>query len=478
MEPLLSPILASIINNSFYSGKFPNSLKLAKVIPIFKAGDRQNVSNYRPISILPLLSKIFEKIVFTQILNFLEKYNLLSNNQYGFRPKRSTTQAMLDNLQFIYNNLDSNHVVLSIFLDFSKAFDCIDHELLLSKLGKYGFRGVSNDWFKSYLSDRKQYVYINETDSDLKSVTHGVPQGSILGPILFLIFINDFPDSTDFFKFTLFADDSSLLCKFDHSNISLIHTTISSNLTKVFKWLTLNKIKVNVDKCKFIIFSYGRKLTLPPLVLGDGFIMETDSYKFLGIILDKKLNFKNHLVLLKSKISKTVGLLYKLNKFLPETILKSLYQTLVQPYLTYGIEAWFSAPNCLTDKIFVLQKKSIRAILNLHFNCHTNQYFKYLNLLKLSDLYKVNLMVFFYSSLNLGMNRNVSVYMQTHADTHSHNTRNRNKLKIPLAHKAHTQRSFLHRGINEWNSLPEIITKSSSTIILRKNLKTLYLSCY
>lgn len=356
--------------------------------------------------------------------------------------------------------------------------DQIDHELLLSKLGKYGFRGVSNDWFKSYLSDRKQYVCINETDSDLKSVTHGVPQGSILGPILFLIFINDFPDSTDFFKFTLFADDSSLLCKFDHSNISLIHTTISSNLTKVFKWLTLNKIKVNVDKCKFIIFSYGRKLTLPPLVLGDGFIMETDSYKFLGIILDKKLNFKNHLVLLKSKISKTVGLLYKLNKFLPETILKSLYQTLVQPYLTYGIEAWFSAPNCLTDKIFVLQKKSIRAILNLHYNCHTNQYFKYLNLLKLSDLYKVNLMVFFYSSLNLGMNRNVSVYMQTHADTHSHNTRNRNKLKIPLVHKAHTQRSFLHRGINEWNSLPEIITESSSTVILWKNLKTLYLSCY
>ena len=336
---------------------------------------------------------------------------------------------------------------MPICLDFSKAFDCIDHKLLLSKLCKYGFRGVSNDWFNSYLSDRKQFVYINETDSDLKSVTHGVPQGSILGPILFLIFINDFPDSTDFFKFTLFADDSSLLCKFDHSNASLIHTTISSNLMKVFKWLTENKIKVNVDKCKFIIFSYGRKLTLPPLVLGDGVIMETDSYKFLGLILDKKLNFKNHLVMLKSKISKTVGLLFKLNKFLPENILKSLYQTLVQPYLTYGIEAWFSAPNFLTDKIFILQKKSIRAILNLHFNCHTNQYFKDLNLLKLSDLYKVNLMVFFYSSLNLGMNRNVSDIMRTHADTHSHNTRNNNKLKIPLAHKAHTQRSFLHRGI-------------------------------
>ena len=158
---------------------------------------------------------------------------------------------------------------------------------------------VPNDRFNSYLSDRKQYVYINETDCDLKSVTFGVPQRSILGPILFLIFINGFPDSTNFFKFTLFADDSSVLCKFDHSNISLIHTAISSNPTQVFKRPTENKIKVDVDRCKFIIFSCGRKLTLSPLVFGDGNIIETDSYTILGIILDNKLNFKNHLIMLK-----------------------------------------------------------------------------------------------------------------------------------------------------------------------------------
>ena len=355
MEPLINPILTKIVNKSWTSGKFPRSLKIAKVIPIYKAEDKQIVSNYRPISILPVLSKIFEKIVFKQMLNYLEKFSLLNNNQYGFRPSRSTTQAVLDNLQYIYKNLDSNHTVLSIFLDFSKAFDCIDHKILLSKLNLYGFRGIANQWFTSYLQNRKQFVSVNGAESNLTSITHGVPQGSILGPILFLLFINDFPDSSIFFKFTLFADDSNLLCKFKNVNTISIYNDVCQNLNSVYDWLSENKIKVNVDKCKYIIFSYGRKTDLPPLKFGSGTILQTSNYKFLGITLDQNLNFREHVNTIKSKLSKSVGVLFKLNKFLPPNILKLLYDTLIKPYLTYGIEAWFSAPNFLTDKIFIMQ---------------------------------------------------------------------------------------------------------------------------
>ena len=178
----------------------------------------------------------------------------------------------------------------------------------------------------------------------------------MLGHILFLIYINDFPNSADFLKFTLFADDSNLLCKFENVNTISIYNDVCQNLNSVYDWLSENKIKVNVDKCKYIIFSYGRKTDLPPLKFGTGTILQTSNYKFLGITLDQNLNFREHVNTIKSKLSKSVGVLFKLNKFLPPNILKLLYDTLVKPCLTYGIEAWFSVPNFLTDKIFITQK--------------------------------------------------------------------------------------------------------------------------
>ena len=177
---IFSPVLSRIINNSFSLGIFPDVLKVAKVTPIKKPGNSTSISNYRPISILPVISKVFEKIIHKQLYRYLENNSILFKYQFGFRTKKSTTHAILNFMQYLYNSLDKNNIVISLFLDFKKAFDCVNHKILLSKLEFYGVRGVALSWFSSYLSNRKQCTIIGNTESNLLSIGDGVPQGSIL----------------------------------------------------------------------------------------------------------------------------------------------------------------------------------------------------------------------------------------------------------------------------------------------------------
>ena len=262
ISPSIIYPLSIIINQSLFKGIFPDALKIAKIIPIFKKDDNELFDNYRPISLLPAISKIFEKIISQQILEYFTKNNLIFSSQHGFRTKHSTETAAIELVDTLKIEIDKGHLPVSIFMDLSKAFDTIDHTILLKKLKFYGVDGISLELFKSYLTDRKQYVAINSAKSPLQSISTGVPQGSILGPLLFLIYINDIKFCSGSFTFLCFADDTTVtlsICPKDtkckHCDSSTIDETfLNHELQKLYNWLCINKLALNTKKTKYMVF--------------------------------------------------------------------------------------------------------------------------------------------------------------------------------------------------------------------------------
>ena len=396
LKMVISYPLEILFNHSFATGTVPKQFKLAKVIPIHKKGSVFAVSYYRPISLLSNFNKIIEKLMYNRLINYLGKLSIISDNQFGFRSKRSTIHALLLLTDKIQKAIDKGTYSCSIFLDLCKAFDTVNHNILLTKLEYYGIRGVAHAWFTSYLSDRKQFVSLHGTNSEYQTLTCGVPQGSVLGPLLFLLYVNDICNCSSILEFHLFADDTNVFLS--DTNIQKLELNLNIELGKVSHWLNANKLSLNIEKTSFVIFHPPqRKITYQMnLRISNNLIKQDRKVKYLGLIIDSNLNWKSHLHELGKKLARNIGILSKIRHFVNNSILYQLYYSLIYPLLTYGLLVWGNTYHTTLKPIITLQKRALRIITYSKPDEHSDPLFKQLELLKLVDLVVFHNALFMY----------------------------------------------------------------------------------
>ena len=337
--------LFHICRTSLLTGSVPDSMKIAKITPLFKSGDTDKLNNYRPISVLPVFSKLLERIMYNRVYSHLINHQLLYERQFGFQQNCSTEHAILQLTKEIYESFDENKFTLGVFIDLSKAFDTVNHKILLKKLTYFGIKGVYLDWFNSYLRNRKQFIFYNDKNSSMLDITCGVPQGSILGPLLFLLYINDLQKASSIIKPIMFADDTNIF--FSDKHITSLFSTMNNELKNIQKWFNSNKLSLNASKTKYIFFhsqahSGDIPLKLPKLEINTTTIVRESVIKFLGVLLDENISWKTHISTIENKISKNLGILYKARLVLNQKSIKQLYFSFIHSYLNYGNMAWGS----------------------------------------------------------------------------------------------------------------------------------------
>lgn len=456
--------LTSIFNQTIRSGIFPDSLKMARVLPVYKKGDKCLLDNYRPISILPALSKIFERLIFNQLIEYLTEHKILFNSQYGFRSGHSTEHAALELVERILTSFSNNDQSLAIFLDLSKAFDSLNHEILISKLKYYGLSTQSLQLISSYFENRFQYVDFNGTHSRKYLIETGVPQGSVLGPLFFLLYLNDLNEVSNIFDFIMFADDTTLHCPLSRFSNNYTDTTsnlINKELDNIFSWFCANKLTINASKTKLMIFHRPNASTLKlSISINNEVISQVSNFEFLGVNMNENLSWSKHISNTCSKIASAIGMMHRLRGIFPKNVLTLIYHSLITSRLNYMLTVWGGD----FDRIFILQKKALRIIHGTKYNAHCDPLFATSNILKIHDQYKVNLLKLGYHILNSTCPKFFSRNkISLREEIHSHDTRNKKLFHIPLIKFNYLRRTLFYRVGEVTNEFPkEIISKIST----------------
>ena len=498
---LISPILSVLYNNHMREGVFPSIFKTAKVTPIYKKDNRECIENYRPVSILAIFGKIFEKLIYNRLYKFLSANGILHDEQFGFRKNHSTVHALHQSVQSVSSTLAKGKHVLGIFIDLSKAFDTLDHSILLEKLNRYGIRGTALKLMESYLNNRDQYVSFNNTASEKLPILYGVPQGSILGPLLFLLYMNDiincYKDPNT--RFVLYADDTNIFVSgpskesvFEKANYVLEH---------VSTFMRCNLLHINMSKCSYIHFKprfesdqtcarvrpYANEHDKSRSIFIQGKkIDQVTSTKFLGIVIDEKLNWTAHIQYLAKKIRSLTGALCRIRHSIPPELHLSLYNSLFESHLSYGISVWGVAiKDNSNDKLFIGQKHCIRvlfgdlnAFLEKQSTCararpyprqkldgkyyvkeHTKPIFNRLKILTIQGLYKYFSITEIYKMMKLRHPYSLFSHIQlSRRDTSN---------AIILPSKSNT---FLYKAAQLWNKIHKQIVPTDKGLTVSVKL--------
>ena len=465
--------LCHIFNLSFVNCKFPDALKVAKVVPIFKKGAKENPANYRPISVLPLISKILEKAVNNRLVNYFNKHDLFYKHQYGFRKRHSAKLSLINLLSRLTSQIDQGNSTIGIFLDFSKAFDTIEHKILIAKLLHYGVRGNPLLWFADYLNQRYQYVSVDSLNSVKLPVVCGVPQGSILGPTLFLIYINDLPNSSDFFDFRLFADDSNLFHTYPNDINCIDLSLVEDHLRNVTCWCDSNRLTINISKTNYVLFQQKRRAVYAygDLCLKNQPLVRSHQASFVGVIIDEHLTWKPHITEVNSVIRKKAGMLFRLRYFVPQRILILLYTSFIQPHVTYGLEVWGNTYPTYLNSICITQKMCMRSMTFSEYREPSSPLFYKLGILDIFKLYKLLVCTFIFDLLHQNVSHDLSDYF--HIVDHEYNTRQKldKNLTLPRMFTSAGQSSISYTGVKIWNALPNHIKNQTSRTKFTKAMK-------
>ena len=473
----VSTILCNLFNDCIRVGKYPDYFKIAGITPVYKKGASDIIANYRPVAVLPNVSKIFENVIHDRINSFFNSCCLLSENQYGYRKQKNTELAIFTLIERVLPAFENKCYAVCVFLDFSACFDTISRSLLLDKLNRYGVRGMTLDFLSSYFEDRKQYVNYSGKKSSTVHQKLGVIQGSKCGPLFYDIYTCDISNVCQNEEYIMYADDTVLM--YVGENLQSLVSTVNSKLEKVVDWCRFNKLSLNPKKCNFMVLT-NKNVNFDPVILLENEPLErVVDTKYLGIYLDENLKYHKQVNVIGNKLSRLSGISYRLKEHLNLSAAKNFYYSCVYSAVTYCICIWGGILQCT-------QRGT--CVINLHEKCVKNIFgkfvpdnlcpFKFVKILKLKDIHRFCASIHMYKIINLNSCPSLQNNITLREPEHNHFTRNRNNLVTPFPRVDNVKINYKYQCISIWNALPNHVKSEASLSKFKKSLSKYFLEMY